>query len=410
MIVDDDGTPRKTVLGSGNAGPGAESGHSGRGKGTDLICFSHLRWDFVFQRPQHILTRFARKGRVFYFEEPVRDAACAEPCLRMALREEGVMVLTPHLPVDFNEPKTLAALGELVDGMVTRWSIRDFVSWYYTPMALHFTSHLKPSLVVFDCMDELPPSAGAPPAMAESEHRLLARADVVFTGGAGIYAAMRHRHKNIHLFPSPADKEHFLRARERTPDPPDQAAIGHPRIGFYGVLDERLDLDLIASLADLRPRWQWILIGPVGRIDPASLPRRANLHYLGGKDYLDFPRYLAGWDAVMMPFARNDSTRFPGPVQVPEFLSAGKPVVSTSMRDVVDPYGNENLVHLADAPEEFAAACGEALAQAGDRAWLAKADRFLSRHSWDRTWAEMEVLMAGALGQKARAKGKSAHA
>jgi glycosyltransferase involved in cell wall biosynthesis len=375
----------------------------------DLVCFSHLRWDFVFQRPQHLLTRYARKGRVFYFEEPIRDQACAEPCLRMAQREAGVMLITPHLPADFSEAKTHAALGELVDSMLSRWSIREFVAWYYTPMALHFTSHLKPALVVYDCMDELSAFAGAPPAMSEMEHRLLARAELVFTGGASIFAAKKHRHKSIHLFPSSIDKAHFRKARSEGTDPEDQQAIGRPRIGFYGVLDERLDAGLVAALADLKPHWHWILVGPVCKIDPASLPKRPNLHYLGRKEYSDLPRYLAGWDVAMMPFAHNDSTRFISPTKTPEFLAAGKPVVSTSIRDVVDPYGKQGLVHIGDGPGDFAAACEAALAQRANRAWLAKADRFLSEHSWDRTWEEMDGLMATALGGRAQAKGRGAH-
>jgi len=409
MILEDKGKPDwKAISDTGRASPGQEEKADG-GNRRDLVCFSHLRWDFVFQRPQHLLTRFARKGRVFYIEEPIYDKACAEPCLRMALREAGVMVLTPHLPSDFSESKTQAALGELVDGMLSHWSIRDFVAWYYTPMALHFTSHLKPSLVVYDCMDELSAFSGAPPAIAKMEHRLLARAELVFTGGASIFAAKKQKHKNIHLFPSSIDKPHFQRARDMRADPDDQKSIGRPRIGFYGVLDERLDRDLLRDLAVLKPHWHWILVGPVCKIEPASLPQAANLHYLGRKEYGDLPRYLAGWDIAMMPFAHNDSTRYISPTKTPEYLAAGKPVVSTSIRDVVDPYGDLGLVHIADGARAFAAACEAAMSQRSDRAWLAKADRFLSKQSWDRTWEEMDGLMAKAMGSRAQARGRSAH-
>lgn len=409
MILENNGQPDwKAILDPAQAAPETDPGADG-GRRPDLVCFSHLRWDFVFQRPQHLLTRFARKGRVFYVEEPVHEKGCTEPGMRMVLREEGVMVLTPRLPPDFSEAKTHAALGELVDGMLSRWSIRDFTAWYYTPMALHFTSHLKPSLVVYDCMDELSAFAGAPPALTEMEHRLMARAELVFTGGASIYAAKKHKHRSIHLFPSSIDKDHFRKARNGGPDPADQRHIGRPRIGFYGVLDERLDRDLVAALADLRPHWHWILVGPICKIDPAALPQRPNLHYLGRKEYADLPRYLAGWDVAMMPFAHNDATRFISPTKTPEFLMAGKPVVSTSIRDVADPYGKEGLVHIADRPEDFAAACEKALGQAGDRAWMAKVDRFLAKDSWDGTWSRMDGLMAAARGSRALAKGRGAH-
>jgi glycosyltransferase involved in cell wall biosynthesis len=401
----------KENAGKENAGKDAKTGKSaGRGKSAsipDLVCFSHLRWDFVFQRPQHLLTRFGRQGRVFYMEEPVRVES-GEPFIMTANRGPGVMLWVPHIPAAFSPEDALKAQRELLDAALARWNIVDFVAWYYTPMALHYTSHLDAALIVFDCMDELSAFSGAPPEMAAMESRLLAASDLVFTGGVSLYEAKKKRHHRVFAFPSSIDKDHFMKAKLAHPDPEDQVKIGRPRIGYHGVIDERLDLDLVAKAAELKPEWQWILIGPVCKIDPATLPRRSNIHYLGKKDYADLPRYLSHWQAAMMPFAHNPSTRFISPTKTPEYLAAGRPVVSTSIRDVKDPYGTAGLVQIADTPEGFVHACAKAMAQGGDRKWQAAAERFLSNMSWDKTWSSMNDIMVSALAEAA-SQGRSGH-
>ncbi|MDB5103105.1 MAG: PEP-CTERM/exosortase A-associated glycosyltransferase, family [Fibrobacteres bacterium] len=373
----------------------------------DLVCFSHLRWDFVFQRPQHLLTRFGEKRRVFYVEEPVRIQA-SEPFTQIFNRGKGVMVLVPHIPQGYSEAQTLQSQRDLVDAAMTRWNIRDFVAWYYTPMALSFTSHLKPAVTVFDCMDELSAFAGAPPVMVEMERSLMARADLVFTGGISLYEAKKRRHPRVYPFPSSIDKSHFMKARGDFADPPDQRQIATPRIGYHGVIDERLNLDLLARCADLKPDWQWILIGPVCKIDPADLPRRRNIHYLGKKEYADLPRYLGKWQAAMMPFAHNASTRYISPTKTPEYLAAGRPVVSTSIKDVEDPYGRAGLVLIADFPADFIKQCEKAIVMDSDRKWQTKVDNFLSQISWDKTWSSMNDLVVSACRDKAK-KGGGKH-
>jgi UDP-galactopyranose mutase len=262
------------------------------------------------------------------------------------------------------------------------------ILWYYTPVAVGFTVHLKPAAIVYDCMDELSLFHGAPPELAACEQRLLHCADVVFTGGHSLFEHKRKHHANIFPFPSSVDVPHFAQARELQPEPVDQAEIPHPRVGFFGVIDERMNLALLEELADDRPDLQLVMIGPVVKIDPSILPRRSNIHWLGGKQYKELPAYLAGWDVAMLPFALNESTRFISPTKTPEYLAAGKPVVSTSIRDVVNPYGEEGLVWIADTAVEYAIAIDEALAS--DRAArIAHADSFLSDLSWDRTWAQM---------------------
>jgi UDP-galactopyranose mutase len=366
----------------------------------DLICLSHLRWDFVWQRPQHLMSRFARDRRVFFVEEPIFEPT--EPRLEVSERKGGIHVAVPHLPYGLSPEQVEAAQGELLRELLEQHEITEYVLWYYTPMAIPFTEGLEPLGVVYDCMDELSLFRGAPRELLDRESKLLAAADLVFTGGQSLYEAKRERHPRVHPFPSSIEAEHFRQAREACPEPADQAALPRPRMGYFGVIDERLDLDLIAAVADARPDWQIVMVGPVVKIDPESLPRRANLHYLGMKGYADLPLYLSGWDVALMPFAQNESTRFISPTKTPEYLAGGRPVVSTPVRDVVKPYGEEGLVEIADAantPEEFVAAIERALSGYGE-GWLDRVDEFLSHGSWSRTWREMSDLIDAAVATR----------
>jgi UDP-galactopyranose mutase len=363
----------------------------------DLVCLSHLRWDFVYQRPQHLLSRCAETRRVFFFEEPVHDGGP----LRLEVMERGrVRVVVPHLPEGLtSDVAREAAMRSMVERMLAGNGVSDYVLWYYTPMALQFTRHLHPRAVVYDCMDELSAFKGASPLLRGLESELMARADLVFTGGQSLYEAKRDRHPRVYAFPSSIDAEHFGRARAMSEEPDDQAGIPHPRLGFFGVIDERLDIELLDEVSRMRPEWQLVMIGPVVKIDPAALPRRANIHYLGMKSYEELPAYLSGWDVALLPFARNDSTRFISPTKTPEYLAAGRPVVSTSIRDVVRPYGREGLVHIADTAEEFVEACEAALVEdAASR--RERVDAFLAQTSWDGTWAGMNALIDGAVAER----------
>jgi glycosyltransferase involved in cell wall biosynthesis len=370
----------------------------------DVVCLSHLRWDFVYQRPQHLMSRFARDRRVFFFEEPEHHDGAAR--LDISERPGGVRVAVPRLPHGLSAEEAEAAQRDLLQGLLADHGIADYILWYYTPMALGFSHGLEPSAVVYDCMDELSLFRGAPPSLLDRERRLLDLADLVFTGGQSLYEAKRERHSAVHAFPSSIDAEHFGRARRPVvPEPADQAAIPHPRLGYVGVIDERIDLDLLAAAAEARPDWQWVMIGPVVKIDPESLPRRSNIHYLGMKSYDELPAYLAGWDAALMPFARNESTRFISPTKTPEYLAGGRPVVSTPIRDVVRPYGELELVEIAEDPESFVAAAERAMTRHGEGApgraeWLRRVDDFIARGSWSRTFRQMSDLIDGAVAKR----------
>lgn len=361
----------------------------------EIVCFSHLRWNFVYQRPQHLLRRFAQKGPVHFWEEPVRESR-ERPALAVHRSEDGVYVITPIVPHTFNEEKIVSVQRQLLDEYLQDRETTRFIAWYYTPMALQFSDHLKPYAIVYDCMDELSAFQGAPASLVEEERRLFQLADVVFVGGASLYRSKKMQHGNAHLFPSSIDRAHFVAARGQLRDPEDQAQVPHPRVGFYGVLDERLDRELLCEIAALHPEWHFILIGPVVKIQEGDLPKAQNLHYLGQKKYSELPSYLSNWDVAMLPFARNASTRFISPTKTPEYLAAGKPVVSTPIDDVADPYGRMKLVHIAESADEFSKAIQLCL-QHPDESWMKRVDAFLEQHSWDKTfdgmWKEIQRCM-----------------
>jgi UDP-galactopyranose mutase len=360
---------------------------------SDLVCLSHLRWNHVFQRPNHLMSRAARDRRVFYVEEPEHGPSAG---LRMS-SVDGVTVVVPILPDGLESADETLILTGLVADLFRDRAIHDPWLWYYTPLALAWTGGLPRSVVVYDCMDELSAFRFAAPDLVARERELIDRADVMFTGGRSLFEAKRALHPNIHVFPSSVDTAHFGQARMAGPDPADQASVAHPRIGYFGVIDERIDLGLLAAAATARPDWQLVLVGPVAKVDPADLPQAPNIHWLGRKEYADLPAYLAGWDVAVMPFAINESTRFISPTKTPEYLAGGVPVVSTAIADVVDPYGDAGLVSIASDAGSFVDAIEHAL-RADPAPVIARADQLLAAQSWDKTWKAMSALIEAQVG------------
>lgn len=363
-----------------------------------LLCFSHLRWQFVFQRPQHLMSRFAKERRTIFWEEPEAAVAGSEPALGVrTCAETGVVVVTPSLPEGMSEEEQESSLKTLLDQFLANEE-GPFVRWYYTPMMLPFSRHVDAACTVYDCMDELANFRFAPPRLLPLEQELLDSADLVFTGGFSLYEVKKDRHPNVHPFPSSVDRAHFAQARAELEAPVDQKLTPAPRFGFYGVVDERMDLDLLAAVADAHPEWSLVMVGPVVKIDPADLPVRPNIFYLGNKKYEELPAYLGGWDVALMPFAINDSTRFISPTKTPEYLAGGRPVVSTPIIDVIRHYGDLDGVFIADGPDEFVRACEQALALSRNgEEWLSQVDLKLANLSWDITFARMSGLVAEAI-------------
>ncbi|MED5618947.1 glycosyltransferase [Ideonella sp. BN130291] len=376
-----------------------------------LIVFSHLRWDFVFQRPQHLLSRIAHQHRVIFIEEPIYQPD-ATPHFEVLDPCDNVRVLRPISNVEapgFHDDQ-LAVLKPLVKQMLQDEDLEDYLVWFYTPMALPLLAGLNPEAVIYDCMDELSLFKGAPKQMRQRESALLKRADLVLTGGPSLYENKRDLNPNVHCLPSSVDAAHYAPERITQAHQEYLAAEqlqGHilaPRIGFFGVIDERLDLDLIARLAESRPDWHVVMVGPVVKVDPAALPQRDNIHWLGQQTYARLPALVAGWDVCILPFALNEHTRFISPTKTLEYLAAEKPVVSTPVNDVVGMYGQ--VVRIAASPEEFVAACDAALqetpAARADR--LAQGAATVARYSWDESARTVLRLMDEAVARAAAAQ------
>ena len=362
-----------------------------------IVAFSHLRWNFVYQRPQHLLSRLAATHPVVFIEEPELDAH-GPPRWERSHPHPNVTVYrprTPGLTPGFRGDQ-FPVLESLMAELSADLGSSHLLAWLYTPMALPLALALDPDAAVYDCMDELSLFQGAPPDLLAFEDQLLEYADLMFTGGPSLFRAKESRHPNVHCFPSSVDAQHFrLRdpAGRRVSEAEDQAELPHPRLGFYGVIDERLDLEIVDRLTAAHPEWQIVLVGPVVKIDPARLPRKPNIHYLGQRSYEELPRYLAGWDVCLLPFARNDATKFISPTKTLEYMAAELPIVSTPITDVAEPYGS--IVYLGDTPDEFVAACETALASSPEDRYsrAAQMRQVLAGTSWDVTVSAMEKLL-----------------
>jgi len=367
-----------------------------------LLVFSHLRWNFVFQRPQHLLTRLATRRPVYFIEEPILSNS--EPHWRLEAGSPGLTVCEPHTPIQQKGfcDEQMQVLNALVRRLVVDHGLESPVLWFYSPMAVPLAADLSPQAIIYDCMDELSAFLHAPPQLLGREAELLQRADMVFTGGPSLYRAKKDRHPCVYCFPSSVDAAHFGKARpeNQLAEPEGQRNLPHPRLGFFGVIDERLDIPLLAEVAKAKPDWQFCLVGPVVKIDPASLPRTKNIHYFGQQAYDQLPAFLSGWDVCLLPFARNAATRFISPTKTLEYMAAERPIVSTRITDVAEPYSE--IVYLGDTPEEFLAACERALdmnAQEQDQR-ITLMRNVLAHTSWDQTAHAMDDLIGAAIAKR----------
>lgn len=354
-----------------------------------LVVFSHLRWNFIYQRPQHLLSRLARHFEVLFVEEPMKSRG--RSWLAAGHVAPGVTVLKPHTAVDtigFHDDQ-LSQLQPLISDYLRDHGIDDYLAWICTPMALPLLADLAPRAVVYDCMEELSARADAPKQMRQREKALLNMADLVLAAGPGLHEAKRRLHPRVMCLPNGVDAQHF--APQRTTANIDamlgaehiQGRIPGPRLGFFGAIDECVDLELIAALADADPHWQLIMIGPVLPVDSPALPQRSNIHWLGPQPYALLPQLVADWDVCLLPFALNEATRSFCPTNTLEYMAAEKPVVSTGVHDVITMYGD--VVRIGHQHDGFIECCRWALSESAFKRSerVSEMSAVVAHHSWD---------------------------
>jgi UDP-galactopyranose mutase len=369
---------------------------------TDLIVISHLRWDFVWQRPQHLLSRIAKHRRVLFVEEPMTTLEASEPFIEAREVAPNVTTIRMFQPADrhywigHGDPKTALTYTRLLNHYLTKQVVRNPVLWLYTPMGMEFADNIRHQLLIYDVMDELSAFKGASHLLREREMAILREADIVFTGGASLYESKRLFNDNTYLFPSGVEIEHFAQAAkpEDLELPSDIASISHPILGYYGVIDERMDLNLIDYIAHAHPEWQLVLIGPIVKIEPTELPQAPNIHYPGMKNYQELPAYLAQFDVALIPFAINEATHFLSPTKTLEYMAAHKPIVSTPIHDVEVIYGS--IVKIGHTCEEFVAHVEAALREDHGEKRMVE-DAILAKHTWDSIAHQMEQIIEGQL-------------
>jgi glycosyltransferase involved in cell wall biosynthesis len=376
----------------------------------DLVCISHVRWDYVWQRPQHLLSRLAHNYRVLFVEEPIASTAKSQPSLEVFIGKGTLNLTVIRLiqPVQKNrwighsDPLTQRTYNKMLTDYLNVHGIRNPILWLYTPMASEFVSVIPHKLLIFDAIDQLSGFKGAPAELIDREENVLQSADAVFTGGISLYRDKRPFNRQTYLFPNGVDVEHFASAS--TPSaferPADLDGIPAPILGYWGVVDERVDFDLLAEVARQRPDWHFVLIGPISKIEESDLPQASNLHYLGMKAYNQLPAYLAYFDVALIPFGQNDKTRYVSPTKTLEYMAAHKPIVSTPIHDVVELY--DEAVRIARTPDQFIAQVEDALNKPETRS--SKVDELLALYSWDNIAQEMfNIIQAQLLNATAAA-------
>lgn len=373
----------------------AEQEPDTRGSDFPIVVHSHLGWDWVWQRPQQFLSRLSTTHRVLFVEGPVPcDVEAATVKLREVSDYPNIVVVQMQMPAArWNDGAWVdRERRRLVKSVLAGPIGRDFqnpVQWFYDPMAVTaFAGHLDECAIVYDCMDQLSQFKDAPPELVRRERELLAVADVVFAGGPKMWVDKREYNSNCFSYGCGVDVAHFGKARlEATASPNDVRQLSGPVLGFFGVVDERIDYELLAKLADHNPHWNVVIVGPTAKVDPATFPQRSNLHWLGGRDYSQLPAYAKAFDVCLMPFAINEATEFINPTKALEYMATATPVVSTAIEDVILQYSD--VVRVAHTHKDFIGACNREV-NTPTKARIARGLTMARRNTWDSIVAQLE--------------------
>lgn len=357
-------------------------------KKTDLIVFSHERWNSSFSRTSQIMSHFSKYRRVYFFEEPILGVS-QNPIYLLRETRDDVVVVEPYLSSDMSIFEQKNALLEVIKKFINDETITEFSVWSDTPKAMPLIRSMRPKVVIYDCI------ADYSQTLNELETEMFNAADVVLTSSQTLYAAKRSMHSNIHNNPDSLDYRHFYQTRSVEEESDDISSIPHPRIGFSGDIDNRIDFNLVKNLAELKPEWHFIFAGEIKDIDPETLPKNSNIHYISHKSYSKIPMYLAAWDCTFLPYKVNESTKFLNPILISESLVGGKPVVASPLDDVRATYGDQNLIYLAEFPHDYVNRIEYALSSQGHSTeWLENVDKNFRGMSWDkncRRIAELEM-------------------
>ncbi len=348
----------------------------------DLVVFCHLRWDFVYQRPQHLISRLAKNLKILFVEEPIGYADGGQNTANLRKVTENLHVLQPKCD-------SIESIWKVMRNTISQ--VEFSAGWFYSASFVSMLDYFSFDRIVYDCMDELTMFKGAPEQLLIQEKFLIANADVIFTGGKSLYESKKELHENVYCFPSSVDRVHFEKATNGIAIPDDIANIPGPIAGYFGVIDERLDLELIDKTAAMNPTISFVMIGPLAKIGEHDLPRRENIHYLGMKSYAELPGYLKAFSVATMPFALNDATKFISPTKTLEYMAAGKPIISTAIKDVVRDYSH--CVPIVSSAEEFTAALEDILQNSDVVKRRIQYNEILEKTSWDATAAKMNVLI-----------------
>jgi glycosyltransferase involved in cell wall biosynthesis len=348
----------------------------------DMIVFCHLRWKFVYQRPQHIISRMASEIKILLVEEPIGYEQENE-------NTANLVVINPHLHILQPKVHNIESIASVLPKYVKNKHVP--IGWFYSPSFSPLLESLNFETVVFDCMDELSLFKGASQQIVDQEKYLVANADIIFTGGKSLYESKQKLHPNVFCFPSSVDRDHFSTIEHTKNIPSDIANIPSPIVGYYGVIDERIDLQLLAETAKNMPEVSFVMIGPLAKIHDNDLPKEDNIHYLGMKTYNELPLYLNTFDIAMMPFALNDATKYISPTKTLEYMAACKPIISTKIADVERDYSA--CVSLIENADDFCDEVNFLLNQKEGYSMEMQYNKILQNTSWDTTVAKMKVLI-----------------
>jgi len=348
----------------------------------DMVVFCHLRWEFVYQRPQHLISRFAKNFKILFIEEPIGRDGSGESG-KLTIINENLHVLQPKVNV-------IDEIADILPEYILNKSVE--IGWFYSAAFVPLLDAFDFESIVYDCMDELTLFKGAPAELLVQEKFLIANAHIVFTGGKSLYESKKTMHGNVFCFPSSVDREHFEKALNGIAIPEDVASLTKPIAGYYGVIDERIDMKLLEETAKMNPDVDFVMVGPLAKITDADLPKPGNIHYPGMRSYEELPHYLKAFSVAIMPFAMNDATKFISPTKTLEYISAGKPIISTPVKDVVRDYSH--CVSIVETAEEFSTALRKILSETEPNLpRRANYCRILERTSWDNTAEKMNLLI-----------------